>query len=78
SAAVEELAAVLAVSVDEALTAAGEAISSGVLQQHSDELTFRCRLLHQVVLLALPETVRIALRLQIDSARETRSWERHD
>ncbi|MET9619005.1 AAA family ATPase [Kitasatospora indigofera] len=75
--ALDELAAALGVSPQEALDAAEEAVTHGVLHHQGNELAFGHRLLHRALLHALPQTVRTALRLQIDSARNTRSWERH-
>ncbi|MCX5215469.1 ATP-binding protein [Kitasatospora sp. NBC_00240] len=77
TAALDELATALRITTPEVLNAADEAITHGVLHHHGDELAFRHRLLHRALLLALPATVRTALRLQIDSTRNTRSWERH-
>ncbi|MFF1874970.1 AAA family ATPase [Kitasatospora herbaricolor] len=74
---VDELATALGITTREVLDAAEEAVTHGVLHHHGDELAFCHSLLHRALLLALPATVRTALRLQIDSTRHTRSLERH-
>ena len=74
---VDELATAFGITTREVLNAAEEAVTHGVLHHHGDELAFRHRLLHRALLLALPATVRTALRLQIDSTQHSRSLERH-